>query len=67
MNPGVWDSKVRVLTHKVMILSSWDLPGTQGSDLNTEFEDLCWSSRCRRLWPGLSRASESVCFKYEVK
>lgn len=47
MNPGVCDSKVRVLTHKVMILSSWDLPGTQGSDLNTEFEDLCRSSRCR--------------------
>lgn len=67
MNPGVCDSKVWVLTHKMMILSSWDLPGIQGSDLNTEFEDLCRPSRCRGLCPGLSRASESVCFKYEVK
>lgn len=50
MNPGVCDSKVCVLTHKVMILSSWDLPGIQGSDLNTEFEDLCTPSRCRGLW-----------------
>lgn len=50
MNPGVCDSKVWVLTHKVMILSSCDLPGIQGSDLNTEFEDLCRPSRCRGLW-----------------